>query len=84
MTDKKTKATEMEKAEFRWPFGKRNYIFFAVAIVTIIAGYISLDQGSISLAPVLLVIGYCILVPLAILVRDPDLKESDSQDISES
>ena len=80
MADKKTKVTEPEQAEFRWPFGKRNYILFAAAIAVIIAGYVSLDQGSISLAPVLLVIGYCVLVPLAIIIRDPEVRDSGSTD----
>ncbi len=57
----------------KWPFGKRNYIFFGIAAAVIIAGYLLLAQGDISMAPLLLVVGYCVLIPLAIMIKDPDL-----------
>ena len=44
----------------------RNLILIA-AIVAIVLGFVLLGQGSISLAPVLLVLGYCILVPIALI-----------------
>ncbi|MDZ4723324.1 MAG: hypothetical protein SGI97_05410 [candidate division Zixibacteria bacterium] len=53
-----------------WPFGKKNYIFFAIALVVIIAGFVTLSQGSMTLAPFLLVVGYCVLVPIAIMIKD--------------
>jgi hypothetical protein len=37
-------------------------------LVTITLGYWLLAQGSISMAPILLVIGYVVLVPLAIIL----------------
>ena len=55
----------------RWPFGKRNYVLLAVALVVIIAGYLALGMGSITLAPLLLVVGYCVLIPIALIVKDP-------------
>ena len=57
---------------FTWPFGRRNYILFGVAFVVIAIGYVFLAQGSITLAPLLLVVGYCVLVPWAILARNPE------------
>ena len=50
------------------PFGKRNYILFGIALLTIIVGYVFLGSGSITIAPILLVLGYCVLVPVAILL----------------
>ena len=50
------------------PFGKRNYIWFGIAIFTIIVGYVFLGSGDITIAPILLVLGYCVLVPIAILL----------------
>jgi len=44
----------------------RNWIL-TVGFVSIVLGYVFLGLGSISLAPVLLVLGYCVLVPLALL-----------------
>ena len=57
------------------PFSRENYIIFGIGIFLIIVGYIALSQGpwdsfwSLTLAPILLVIGYCIAIPLAILYR---------------
>lgn len=49
------------------PFGPANYLIMAAALVVIILGYISLGSGSITLAPILLVLGYCVLFPLGII-----------------
>lgn len=45
----------------------RTLIWWGAAALTLLAGYVDLALGGITLAPVLLVIGYCVLVPLAIL-----------------
>lgn len=54
---------------FEWPFGPRNYILFTIGLLVIIVGYISLSAGSITLAPILLVLGYCVLIPISIIVK---------------
>jgi uncharacterized membrane protein HdeD (DUF308 family) len=46
---------------------KYRHVFMVVGLVSIVAGYVFLGYGSISLAPVLLVLGYCVLVPMALL-----------------
>ena len=51
------------------PFGKKNYVIFAAAAVVILAGYIALSQGSITLAPILLLTGYLVLIPWGILAK---------------
>uniref|UniRef100_A0A7C4GIE9 DUF3098 domain-containing protein n=1 Tax=candidate division WOR-3 bacterium TaxID=2052148 RepID=A0A7C4GIE9_UNCW3 len=48
---------------------KKNYVIMGVGLATIVAGFISLAQGSITLAPLLLVIGYCVLIPLGLLLK---------------
>lgn len=63
-----------------WPFGKKNYIWFGVALAVMIIGYILLGTGDITMAPLLLVIAYCVLIPVAILVKGrPDEKSSNDQ-----
>jgi hypothetical protein len=42
-------------------------MWWGIAIAVIAAGYADLARGGETLAPVLLVAGYCVLVPLAIL-----------------
>ncbi len=69
MAEKRKKTTDTADDQFKWPFGKKNYLYFGLALIVIIIGYIALWQGSITLAPILLVIGYCVLIPVAIIVR---------------
>jgi len=62
------KAKKDEKERFEWPFGPKNYILFAIGILVIVVGYISLAAGSITLAPILLALGYCVLIPVSIII----------------
>ena len=54
---------------------RKNYLIFGAGILVIILGYIALSKGpansfwSLTLAPILLGIGYLVLVPAAILWR---------------
>lgn len=51
------------------PFTKKNYVLFAIGIFVIVIGYITLGYGSITLAPILLVLGYCVIIPIAIIIN---------------
>jgi len=42
-------------------------MWWAIAAVAIIAGFADLARGGETIAPILLAIGYCVLIPLAIL-----------------
>jgi hypothetical protein len=60
--------------------GKRNVWLMMAGIVVILLGYFLLGRGSVSAAPFLLVLGYCVIVPLSIMlwVRQPG-KKTDSE-----
>ncbi len=60
-----------------WPFGKKNWMILGAGLVSIIIGFITLAAGSITLAPILLVLGYCVLIPVGIMVKDKS-KASDT------
>ena len=47
--------------------GRKNAIKWGVAAVVLAAGYADLARGGETIAPILLVIGYGVLVPVAIL-----------------
>jgi hypothetical protein len=47
----------------------RRLMWWGLAAIVLVAGYADLWRGGETLAPVLLVIGYCVLVPVAILKR---------------
>lgn len=52
---------------FNW--GLANTLLLSLGLVVLAAGYWALAKGSITLAPALLVLGYCGLIPASLLVR---------------
>jgi len=52
---------------FSW--GVFNTLLLGLALVVLGVGYVALSRGSTTLAPVLLVAGYCVLVPASLLLR---------------
>ena len=44
----------------------RNLIILALAVLVLVAGYLTLQAGHPSVAAVLLVFGYCVLFPIGI------------------
>lgn len=57
-----TKATVSEN-----PASNRPALWWGLSAATLVLGYADLWRGGETIAPILLVIGYCILVPIAIL-----------------
>lgn len=45
----------------------RSISLWAAALIVIVVGFADLARGGTTIAPVLLVLGYCVLVPIAIL-----------------
>jgi hypothetical protein len=45
----------------------RPLVWWGLALLALVAGYADLIRGGETIAPILLVIGYCVLVPIAIL-----------------
>ena len=58
----------IKKPKIELPFGRRNYTWFGIGILAIVIGYILLAMGSITLAPILLVAGYCVIIPISIII----------------
>ena len=55
---------------FSW--GLQNSLLLGIAIAVLGLGYVALSRGSTTLAPALLVAGYCVLVPASLLLRRRD------------
>lgn len=57
---------------------KKNFILFGIGLLVLFLGFVSLNQGpannpiSLTLGPVLLVVAYCILIPVAIMLKDKE------------
>ena len=64
MANSDTKGTVERDAR---PIWRRPAVLWGVAVVTLLLGYADLARGGEVIAPFLLVIGYCVLVPMAIL-----------------
>ena len=45
----------------------RSYLWWGLAAASLILGFADLIRGGTTIAPVLLVAGYCVFIPLAIL-----------------
>ena len=57
------------------PFNRDNFRIIFFGLLVIVGGYVAMLEGSVEgflplvLAPILLVIGYCVIVPIGILYR---------------
>ena len=64
-----------------WSLSKTNYILFGIGLILIILGYILMGKGevysfqSLTLAPVMLFIGYIIVRPTSLIYRDKNSLE---------
>ena len=64
-----------------WSLSKTNYILFGIGLILIILGYILMGKGevysfqSLTLAPVMLFIGYIIVIPASLIYRDKNSLE---------
>ncbi len=71
----KNKKTSRESLFANWSFKKINYIVFITGLLLVIFGYILMGTGevnsfqSLTLAPMMLFIGYLVVIPLSILIK---------------
>jgi|TARA_B110000240_G_scaffold150564_1_gene166802 uncharacterized membrane protein YphA (DoxX/SURF4 family) len=67
-----------------WNFSAPNYILFGIGVALIIVGYLIMATGevnsfqSLTLAPIMLFIGYIIVIPAALIYRgkSPEVEEN--------
>ncbi len=66
------------------PLGKENFQIIGVGLVVILAGYLAMLTGSVEgvlplvISPILLVIGYCVIVPFGIFYRKKEQAAADA------
>lgn len=79
--DKDRIQEKVRQRESRLPFTSMNYKLFGAGILLLVLGYIALSIGpldgfwTLSVAPFLLVAGYCVVLPLAVLYRKKEKKQ---------
>ncbi len=67
--DSSTGRPRVEAALPTLSFSRVNAIWLGGAALAIALGYVLLAQGSMTLAPTLLVLGYCVLLPIGIVKK---------------
>lgn len=75
---KKIIRKRIEKKE-RFVFGKINIILFISALVLIIIGFIILNSAT-NFGVILLILGYAVLIPISLLIKE---KRSKSESVSQ-
>ena len=61
--------------QFSWPYKRKNYVLFGVGVFVIIVGYLIMYSGevdsfqSLVISPLLLLAGYLVIIPMALLSR---------------
>jgi len=69
--DTKRKGT----SEGRLPLGRQNFLIIGIGLAIIAVGYFAMIEGSVEgflplvAAPILLVLGYCVVIPYGILYK---------------
>lgn len=64
------------------PLKRENFLVIGAGLLVIAAGYAAMLEGSVEgflplvVAPILLVLGYCVIIPIGIFVRKPFLRRS--------
>ena len=74
---KKNTNDELHKNLFsKWSFGKKNYILFSLGLAILILSYFLMASGSVNsfqslaISPILLVLGYLVIIPIALLYKE--------------
>jgi hypothetical protein len=71
---------------FKMALTTKNYMIIGIGILSIIIGYIFMSENSVNgflptvIAPILLVLGYCVIVPFGILYKDKLAVEENDND----
>ena len=59
--------------QFSWPYKRKNYVLFGFGVFVIIVGYLIMYSGevdsfqSLVISPLLLLAGYLVIIPMALL-----------------
>ena len=81
---KKSDSDQNDSLFHSWSLSKTNYLLFGIGLFLIIIGYVLMGNGevnsfqSLTLAPIMLFIGYIVVIPASLIFRDKDaLKTKD-------
>lgn len=87
-TNIKSKKSTAAVTHIRISLTKKNYMIIGLGILLIVIGYVLMAANSVDgflptvVAPILLVAGYCVIIPLGILIKDKAIEESADSKIT--
>jgi hypothetical protein len=64
-----------QSINLKWPYKTKNYVLFGAGVFVIIVGYLTMYLGAVDsfqslvLSPLLLLIGYLVLIPYALFSK---------------
>ena len=74
---KKNTNSNLQQSLFnKWPYGKKNYIIFSLGLAILIISYVLMASGSVNsfqslvISPILLILGYLVVIPVALLYKE--------------
>jgi hypothetical protein len=71
----KAKLVKKSRADDVFPLERENFLILGLGLLVIVAGYIALAGNSVdgfrqvTLSPILLVLGYCVIIPVGLVYR---------------
>ncbi|HYQ87903.1 MAG TPA: DUF3098 domain-containing protein [Bacteroidota bacterium] len=71
----KGKQSKKGRVDDTFPLERENFIILGVGVLCIVLGYIALSGNTVegfrqlTLAPILLLLGYCVIIPIGIMYR---------------
>lgn len=83
----KSKKSRKEHSHLHFAMTSKNYIIIGIGIAAIILGYVFMSENSVegflptTVAPILLILGYCVIVPAGILYNDKTEVEGTIQEV---
>ena len=81
----KSKTGKKGKVDTGFPLQRENFIILGIGLLVIVLGYVALSGNTVegfsqlTLAPILLVLGYCVIIPVGIMYRKKKSPENPPQ-----
>ena len=85
----KSKKHRKDQSHLHFAMTSKNYLIMGLGIALIVLGYFFMSENSVdgflptTVAPVLLIIGYCVIVPVGILYKDKNVNYAEAEEIKE-
>ena len=86
----KGKQLKKGKPDLTFPLERENFIILGIGLLVIVMGYVALSGNvvegfrQLTLAPILLLLGYCVIIPFGIMYRKKPKADSPAKPASDA